>query len=32
MVNEIKGGEVTYFCSDIRLDTLPTNLSDNGIE
>ena len=28
---EIKGQEVTYFCSDIRLDTLPTVLSENGI-
>lgn len=28
---EIKGQEVTYFCSDLRLDTLPTVLSENGI-
>ena len=28
---EIKGGEVTYFCSDLRLDTLPTILKENGI-
>ena len=26
-----KGQEVTYFCSDLRLDTLPTVLSENGI-
>lgn len=29
--SEIKGQEVTYFCSDLRLDTLPTVLSENGI-
>lgn len=28
---EIKGEEVTYFCSDLRLDTLPVVLSENGI-
>lgn len=28
---EIKGREVTYFCSDLRLDTLPVVLSENGI-
>lgn len=28
---EIKGQKVTYFCSDLRLDTLPTVLSENGI-
>jgi hydroxymethylbilane synthase len=27
----IKGQEVTYFCSDLRLDTLPTVLSENEI-
>lgn len=27
----IKGEEVTYFCSDLRLDTLPTVLANNGI-
>lgn len=27
----IKGEEVTYFCSDLRLDTLPTVLSENDI-
>ena len=26
-----KGQEVTYFCSDLRLDTLPKVLSENGI-
>ncbi len=29
--NNIKGQEVTYFCSDLRLDTLPEVLSENGI-
>ena len=28
---EIKGQEVTYFCSDLRLDTLPKVLSENGV-
>lgn len=28
---ELKGKEVTYFCSDLRLDTLPKTLSENGI-
>ena len=28
---EIKGQEVTYFCSDLRLDTLPNALKVNGI-
>lgn len=28
---EIKGGEVTYFCSNLRLDTLPAVLSGKGI-
>lgn len=28
---EIIGQEVTYFCSDLRLDTLPKVLSENGI-
>lgn len=31
LANEIKGQEVTYFCSDLRLDTLPTVLSENDI-
>ena len=28
---EIKGQEVTYFCSDLRLDTLPSVLTENGV-
>ncbi|CAM1346714.1 hydroxymethylbilane synthase [Tenacibaculum insulae] len=28
---EIKGQEVTYFCSDLRLDTLPNVLKENDI-
>jgi len=28
---EIKGQEVTYFCSDLRLDTLPQVLTEKGI-
>jgi len=28
---EIKNGEVTYFCSNLRLDTLPEVLAENGI-
>jgi len=28
---EIKGKEATYFCSNLRLDTLPAVLSENGI-
>lgn len=31
LTNEIKEKEVTYFCSDLRLDTLPSVLSENGI-
>ena len=31
LVKEIKGQEVTYFCSDLRLDTLPSVLAENGI-
>jgi len=27
----IKGQEVTYFCSDLRLDTLPKVLTENGV-
>ncbi len=30
--DEIKGQSVSYFCSDLRLDTLPTVLSEHGIE
>ncbi len=29
--NQIKGQEATYFCSDLRLDTLPTVLAKNEI-
>lgn len=32
LVDYIEGTEVTYFCSDIRLDELPTILNDNSIE
>ena len=28
---KLKKGQVTYFCSDLRLDTLPDVLSKNGI-
>ena len=31
LIKELKEKEVTYFCSDIRLDTLPENLRENGI-
>lgn len=31
LVEYLEGTEVTYFCSDIRLDALPTILSDNNI-
>ena len=32
LVEYIEGTEITYFCSDIRLDELPTILKDNHIE
>ena len=32
LVDFIEGTEVTYFCSDIRLDALPTILSENNIK
>ncbi len=32
LVEYIEGTEVTYFCSDIRLDDLPTILNDNEIK
>ncbi|OEK06171.1 hydroxymethylbilane synthase [Flavivirga aquatica] len=32
LVEYIEGTEVTYFCSDIRLDALPTILSENNIK
>ncbi len=31
LAKEIKGQEVTYFCSDLRLDTLPKVLTENGV-
>lgn len=32
LVEYIEGTEATYFCSDIRLDALPTILSENNIK
>ena len=32
LIEYIEGTEVTYFCSDIRLDELPTILNENNIE
>lgn len=32
LIKEIKGQSVTYFCSDLRLDTLPTILKENAIK
>ncbi|MFI1744832.1 hydroxymethylbilane synthase [Thalassobellus sediminis] len=32
LVEYIEGTEVTYFCSDIRLDALPTILEENNIK
>jgi len=32
LVEYIDGTEVTYFCSDLRLDDLPTILNDNNIK
>lgn len=32
LVEHIKGDEVTYFCSDLRLDALPAILSENHIK
>ena len=31
LVDYIEGTEVTYFCSDLRLDALPTILEENNI-
>lgn len=31
LIDKLKGQEVTYFCSDLRLDTLPKVLSENGV-
>lgn len=32
LVDNIEGSEVTYFCSDLRLDALPTILNENNIK
>ena len=32
LVEYMEGAEVTYFCSDIRLDALPTILAENHIK
>ncbi|WP_405292609.1 hydroxymethylbilane synthase [Algibacter sp. Ld11] len=32
LVDYMEGAEVTYFCSDIRLDALPTILSENNLK
>lgn len=32
LVEFMEGSEVTYFCSDIRLEELPTILADNNIK
>ncbi|GAA3631489.1 hydroxymethylbilane synthase [Flavivirga jejuensis] len=32
LVEYIEGTEVTYFCSDLRLDDLPTILTENNIK
>jgi hydroxymethylbilane synthase len=32
LVEYMEGTEVTYFCSDIRLDALPTILTENNIK
>jgi len=32
LVDYIEGSEVTYFCSDLRLDALPTILTENNIK
>ena len=32
LVEYMEGTEVTYFCSDIRLDALPTILSENNLK
>ncbi len=31
LAHELEGKEVTYFCSNLRLDTIPTILQSNGI-
>lgn len=32
LISNLKEKEVTYFCSDIRLDDIPVVLSDNGFK
>jgi hydroxymethylbilane synthase len=32
LVDQMEGTEVTYFCSDLRLDDLPTILEENNIK
>ena len=32
LVEYVEGSEVTYFCSDIRLDALPSILEENNIK
>ena len=32
LVEHLEGDKVTYFCSDLRLDDLPSILSENGFE
>ncbi|GAL65212.1 hydroxymethylbilane synthase [Jejuia pallidilutea] len=32
LIQYLEGTEVTYFCSDIRLDALPTILTENNIK
>ena len=32
LVENLEGNKVTYFCSDLRLDDLPTILRENGFE
>lgn len=32
LVENLKSKEVSYFCSDLRLDTLPTILSEAGVK
>ncbi len=32
LVEQMEGSEVTYFCSDLRLDDIPTILTENNIK
>ena len=32
LIKNIEGSEVTFFCSDLRLDELPTILAENNID